>query len=41
MEWIFRLAIEPQRMWRRYLLGNPVFISRVLTQARERHSRPA
>jgi len=30
LEWIFRLAIEPQRMWRRYLLGNPVFISRVL-----------
>jgi N-acetylglucosaminyldiphosphoundecaprenol N-acetyl-beta-D-mannosaminyltransferase len=29
LEWIFRLAIEPQRMWRRYLLGNPVFISRV------------
>jgi N-acetylglucosaminyldiphosphoundecaprenol N-acetyl-beta-D-mannosaminyltransferase len=41
LEWIFRLAIEPQRMWRRYLLGNPVFISRVLTQARERHSRHA
>ena len=36
LEWIFRLAIEPQRMWRRYLLGNPVFVSRVLAQARER-----
>jgi N-acetylglucosaminyldiphosphoundecaprenol N-acetyl-beta-D-mannosaminyltransferase len=34
LEWIFRLAIEPQRMWRRYLLGNPVFVSRVLGQAR-------
>jgi N-acetylglucosaminyldiphosphoundecaprenol N-acetyl-beta-D-mannosaminyltransferase len=34
LEWIFRLAIEPQRMWRRYLLGNPVFLSRVLTEAR-------
>jgi N-acetylglucosaminyldiphosphoundecaprenol N-acetyl-beta-D-mannosaminyltransferase len=33
-EWIFRLAIEPHRMWRRYLLGNPVFLSRVLSQAR-------
>ncbi len=33
-EWIFRLAIEPQRMWRRYLLGNPVFLSRVLAEAR-------
>lgn len=30
LEWIFRLAIEPQRMWRRYLIGNPVFVSRVL-----------
>jgi N-acetylglucosaminyldiphosphoundecaprenol N-acetyl-beta-D-mannosaminyltransferase len=36
LEWIFRLAIEPQRMWRRYLLGNPVFVSRVLSQARHR-----
>ena len=33
LEWIFRLAIEPQRMWRRYLLGNPVFVSRVMAQA--------
>jgi N-acetylglucosaminyldiphosphoundecaprenol N-acetyl-beta-D-mannosaminyltransferase len=36
-EWIFRLALEPQRMWRRYLLGNPVFLSRVLAEARGRH----
>jgi N-acetylglucosaminyldiphosphoundecaprenol N-acetyl-beta-D-mannosaminyltransferase len=35
LEWIFRLAIEPGRMWRRYLLGNPVFIHRV-HQARGR-----
>jgi N-acetylglucosaminyldiphosphoundecaprenol N-acetyl-beta-D-mannosaminyltransferase len=35
-EWIFRLAIEPQRLWRRYLLGNPVFLSRLLSEARER-----
>lgn len=40
LEWIFRLAIEPQRMWRRYLVGNPVFLSRVLAQARERRSAP-
>ena len=38
LEWIFRLGIEPQRMWRRYLLGNPVFISRVMAQARRRHT---
>ena len=41
LEWIFRLAIEPQRMWRRYLLGNPVFVSRVLAQARERKASRA
>jgi N-acetylglucosaminyldiphosphoundecaprenol N-acetyl-beta-D-mannosaminyltransferase len=34
LEWIFRLMIEPDRMWRRYLLGNPVFLSRVLSEAR-------
>jgi N-acetylglucosaminyldiphosphoundecaprenol N-acetyl-beta-D-mannosaminyltransferase len=34
LEWIFRLAIEPQRMWRRYLLGNPAFLKRVLDEAR-------
>jgi N-acetylglucosaminyldiphosphoundecaprenol N-acetyl-beta-D-mannosaminyltransferase len=36
LEWIFRLAIEPHRMWRRYLIGNPVFLSRVLSEARRR-----
>ena len=39
LEWIFRLGIEPRRMWRRYLLGNPVFVSRVMAQARERTRR--
>ena len=34
LEWIFRLAIEPHRMWRRYLLGNPVFLRRVLTESK-------
>jgi N-acetylglucosaminyldiphosphoundecaprenol N-acetyl-beta-D-mannosaminyltransferase len=28
MEWIFRLIKEPSRMWRRYLLGNIIFLSR-------------
>jgi N-acetylglucosaminyldiphosphoundecaprenol N-acetyl-beta-D-mannosaminyltransferase len=36
LEWIFRLAIEPHRMWRRYLIGNPVFLFRVLGEARRR-----
>jgi len=39
LEWIFRLAIEPGRMWRRYLVGNPVFLSRVVAQARQRRLR--
>ncbi|MBU4287987.1 MAG: WecB/TagA/CpsF family glycosyltransferase [Proteobacteria bacterium] len=29
MEWIFRLAMEPKRLWRRYLIGNVKFIMRV------------
>ena len=32
LEWLFRLAIEPGRLWRRYVLGNPVFLTRVLAQ---------
>lgn len=34
LEWIFRLAVEPRRMWRRYLLGNPAFLYRVLGERR-------
>ena len=26
LEWLFRLALEPRRLWRRYLLGNARFI---------------
>lgn len=29
-EWIFRLVLEPRRMWRRYLLGNPLFLFHIL-----------
>ena len=36
IEWVYRLAQEPRRMWRRYVLGNPLFLSRV---AKERLSR--
>ena len=25
LEWLFRLAVEPRRLWRRYLLGNTRF----------------
>ena len=27
-EWLARLWVEPRRMWRRYLLGNPKFVVR-------------
>jgi N-acetylglucosaminyldiphosphoundecaprenol N-acetyl-beta-D-mannosaminyltransferase len=36
LEWIFRLAIEPHRMWRRYLLGNPAFLWMVAEETRTR-----
>jgi N-acetylglucosaminyldiphosphoundecaprenol N-acetyl-beta-D-mannosaminyltransferase len=35
-EWVFRLAVEPRRMWRRYLLGNPAFLYRVWEERRRR-----
>jgi N-acetylglucosaminyldiphosphoundecaprenol N-acetyl-beta-D-mannosaminyltransferase len=31
-EWFGRLIIEPRRLWKRYLVGNPLFIWRVLKQ---------
>lgn len=31
-EWLGRLIAEPGRLWKRYLLGNPVFVARVLAQ---------
>lgn len=32
LEWAYRLAQEPSRLWRRYVLGNPLFLMRVLGQ---------
>ena len=31
-EWLGRLAIEPRRLWHRYLIGNPLFFWRILKQ---------
>jgi N-acetylglucosaminyldiphosphoundecaprenol N-acetyl-beta-D-mannosaminyltransferase len=31
-EWLGRLIVEPRRLWRRYLIGNPLFLCRVLKQ---------
>lgn len=33
LEWSFRLASEPRRLWRRYLINNPWFLWLVLLQA--------
>lgn len=32
MEWLYRLLLEPRRLWRRYIIGNPLFIWRVFRQ---------
>lgn len=30
LEWAWRMGLEPGRLWRRYVLGNPLFLARVL-----------
>ena len=32
LEWAFRLATEPKRLWRRYLKQNPRFLMLALAQ---------
>jgi exopolysaccharide biosynthesis WecB/TagA/CpsF family protein len=32
VEWLFRLVLEPRRLFRRYVIGNPEFVRRVLRQ---------
>jgi N-acetylglucosaminyldiphosphoundecaprenol N-acetyl-beta-D-mannosaminyltransferase len=32
LEWLFRLCIEPRRLWRRYLRNNPMFVYRAACQ---------
>ena len=34
-EWLARLFVEPRRLWRRYLIGNPLFVWRVLRERLE------
>ncbi len=40
LEWTWRLACEPRRLFRRYVLGNPVFVARALRLALEGLRRP-
>ncbi|HEX6872455.1 MAG TPA: WecB/TagA/CpsF family glycosyltransferase [Micromonosporaceae bacterium] len=32
LEWLWRLGLEPRRLWRRYLLLNPAYLSRLSAQ---------
>jgi N-acetylglucosaminyldiphosphoundecaprenol N-acetyl-beta-D-mannosaminyltransferase len=32
LEWLFRLIVEPRRLWHRYIIGNPLFIGLLLKQ---------
>lgn len=34
LEWMYRFAKEPRRLWRRYLIGNPRFVRNVLRHRR-------
>lgn len=32
LEWLYRLIIEPKRMWRRYIIGNSLFIRNIIRE---------
>ncbi len=32
LEWLFRLLTEPRRLWKRYLVNNPLFVALVILQ---------
>ncbi|WP_314733278.1 WecB/TagA/CpsF family glycosyltransferase [Afifella sp. JA880] len=40
LEWIWRFAIEPRRMFRRYIIGNPEFMMRAWQDARAKRAVP-
>lgn len=37
LEWLYRLLKEPKRMWRRYVIGNPLFLWNVWKEKRRRN----
>lgn len=37
IEWVWRLLMEPRRMWRRYIIGNVTFMLRIRRLRREAH----
>jgi N-acetylglucosaminyldiphosphoundecaprenol N-acetyl-beta-D-mannosaminyltransferase len=40
LEWVYRLLQEPGRMWKRYLVGNPLFLWRTRSWIRRRKTTP-
>jgi len=40
LEWLGRLFIDPRRLWRRYLVGNPLFVWRTIKQSLAGRSTP-
>lgn len=32
LEWLYRLVKEPKRMWRRYVIGNPLFLLNIFKE---------
>lgn len=34
-EWLYRLVKEPRRMWRRYVIGNPLFIWNMIKERQQ------
>jgi N-acetylglucosaminyldiphosphoundecaprenol N-acetyl-beta-D-mannosaminyltransferase len=40
LEWLYRLLIEPRRMFSRYVIGNPLFVYRLLTGKEPAHRSP-
>jgi len=41
LEWLFRLALEPKRLWKRYLVTNSIFLWLKLTDSFKRNDRGA
>lgn len=39
LEWFFRFIQEPKRMWKRYLIGNAIYISIILREKFSRRTR--
>jgi len=38
VEWLYRLYLEPGRLWRRYIIGNPLFMYRMYRWKRKQNS---